>query len=341
LRAAREPVEILLVERRADYRCGGTAYHRDGNPWDHVFNIQAGRMSVFREDVDDFLNWANYEAIREDWPEPWCAIQFVESGPAPRRIYQWYLEDRLAQASLEAFAGVELTEAVGEVIDVRAADSRITVVIEEPADGDLDGNLPPPATRREIAADHVVLSTGLEVKTPGFAAQVLSHPAFVREPYSRAGIERILESSPGDTILVVGSVLSAYDAAALLLRRGHWGKIYLVSRSGMTLRTYPLHHQHEVIQLPPPELSWYDDGVEGFVRRARAQWKAACSEVLRARPDIDPAVVPERVAKAWEPYVSAVLDQIPTSDLQELLTDHSTILATARVGAMGYTTELV
>ena len=46
---ARDPLEVVLLERRDDYRYAGVAYHRDGNPWDHVFNVQAGRMSAFRE----------------------------------------------------------------------------------------------------------------------------------------------------------------------------------------------------------------------------------------------------------------------------------------------------
>lgn len=70
LRFARSPLEIVLLERHSAYRSAGVAYHRDGNPWDHVFNIQAGRMSVFREDVLDFVRWANHEADRRDWPEP-------------------------------------------------------------------------------------------------------------------------------------------------------------------------------------------------------------------------------------------------------------------------------
>lgn len=67
LRFARRPLEVVLLERRSEYRSAGVAYHRQGNPWDHVFNIQAGRMSVFREDVLDFVRWANSEADRRDW----------------------------------------------------------------------------------------------------------------------------------------------------------------------------------------------------------------------------------------------------------------------------------
>ena len=53
LQFAREPLQVVLIERRPEYRNAGVAYHRAGNHWHHVFNIQAGRMSAFREDVDD------------------------------------------------------------------------------------------------------------------------------------------------------------------------------------------------------------------------------------------------------------------------------------------------
>jgi uncharacterized NAD(P)/FAD-binding protein YdhS len=85
LQFAREPVQIVLIERRAEYRNAGPAYHREGNHWHHVFNIQAGRMSMFREDVDDFVNWANHEADRTGWPPQWRDFTFTESGPSPRR----------------------------------------------------------------------------------------------------------------------------------------------------------------------------------------------------------------------------------------------------------------
>ena len=58
LQFAREPVEIVLIERRSEYRNAGPAYHRESNHWHHVFNIQAGRMSAFREDGG--LGWGDH-----------------------------------------------------------------------------------------------------------------------------------------------------------------------------------------------------------------------------------------------------------------------------------------
>ena len=78
---ARGPLEVVLLERRDDYRYAGVAYHRDGNPWDHVFNVQAGRMSAFREDVLDFIHWANTEADRSGWPRAVVRRRVRRAGP--------------------------------------------------------------------------------------------------------------------------------------------------------------------------------------------------------------------------------------------------------------------
>ena len=328
LQFAREPVEIVLLERRGEYRHAGVAYHRESNHWNHVFNIQAGRMSAFREDVDDFIAWANHEADRSEWPPEWRDFTFTESGPAPRRIYPDYLSARLAQAAREAMDGVTLVEIDGEAVDLDVYADHVDVVLDRH-----------PTTLR---ADHVVLATGLERKYPVFADAVMEHPSFVRHPYSPAGTERILGLPKNAVVAIVGTLLSAYDSVALLLRHGHTGKIHMISGSGLTLRTYPPDHRHRVIDVPPPQL--IDDVYEGpetLVLRAKGEWERACRTVLREHPEISASVVSEHVAKAWEPYLPDILARIPSADLRALLDRYGSLLAILRVGVMSYTTELV
>lgn len=327
LQFAREPVEIVLLERRTEYRQAGVAYHPDSNHWQHVFNIQAGRMSAFREDVDDFVAWLNHEADRTGWAPEWREFVFTESGPAPRRVYQDYLADRLAQAAREAMDGVTLVEADGEAVDLDVHADHVDVVVDRPSG---------PVT---IRADHVVLATGLEQKRPAFAAEVLDHPAFVSHPYSAAGTARILAVRPDASVAIVGSVLSAYDSTALLLRRGHTGRIHLISGSGLTLRTYPVDHRHRVVDLPPPRLPY--DGREEFVGRVRDEWERACRLLVDRHPEISLSVVAEHVSKAWEPHLPDILARIPSAELRALLDRYNSLLATLRVGIMAYTAETV
>jgi uncharacterized NAD(P)/FAD-binding protein YdhS len=333
LQFAREPAEIVLIERRADYRNAGPAYDRDSNHWHHVFNIQAGRMSAFREDVDDFVNWANHEADRDGWPAEWRDVTFTEPGPAPRRIYPGYLADRLAQAAREALDGVTLTEADGEVVDLAVRGTHVDVVIEDRSE---------PAGRATLAADHVILATGLERRYPAFAAGVLDHPAFVREPYSADGIERILAVPPGAEVAIVGTLLSAYDSAGLLLRRGHTGKIHMISRSGSSLWTYPAEHRHRVLTLPPPRRGGDAyDGREDFVRYFCRELQRARAIAAREHPDESPVVLTERVLKAWEPHLPEILARVPPEDLRALLDSYGSMVASLRVGVMPYTAGIV
>jgi uncharacterized NAD(P)/FAD-binding protein YdhS len=326
LRFARRPVEIVLLERRSDYRSAGIAYHRDGNPWDHVFNIQAGRMSVFREDVLDFVHWANTEADRRGWPAPWAGLEFAEQGPAPRRIFQDYLNDRLAEAAREAAPGVVLVEEDGEAVDVDVRPSGADVTVRRAS---ADGREP---ECEVMPADHVVLATGLELKEPPFATEVLTHPSFVRNPYSAAGVRKLTELPPEATVAIVGTVLSAYDSAGLLLRQGHTGPIHLISRSGTIFRTYPDGHEHDVLPLPCPKSLLEPYGSrEGFLARVRNEWETACASVVRHHPEVAPAVVAERVAKAWEPYLPEIIERIPSAELRSLLDEFSTAIAAFRV----------
>ncbi|MFJ6211920.1 FAD/NAD(P)-binding protein [Streptomyces sp. NPDC092296] len=343
LHFARSPLEIVLLERRPDYRSAGVAYHRDGNPWEHVFNIQAGRMSVFREDVLDFVRWANLEADRRDWPTPWAESKFVEHGPAPRRIFQDYLHDRLAEARRESYPGVVLVEADGEAVDmdVRAQGAEVTVgrLSASGLDGLRAGPVPGTTV---LSADHVVLATGLELRDPPFATEVAEHGSFVRNPYSAAGVRKLAALPPDATVAIVGSVLSAYDSAGLLLRNGHTGPIHLVSRSGTIFRTYPGGHQHGVLRLPRPAalLQPYRNREE-FLARVRAEWQTACSMVEEEHADVDPVIVAERVSKAWEPYLPEAIEHIPTAELRRLLDDFGTAIAALRVGAMEYTMAVI
>jgi hypothetical protein len=187
-----------------------------------------------------------------------------------------------------------------------------------------------------------VLATGLETKYPAFATEVLEHPAFVRSPYSKDGIERVLTVRKDGVVAVIGTLLSAYDSATLLLRQGHEGPIHLISGSGLTPRTYPPNHRHQVLELPAPQLlgDTYE-GREEFIRRFREEWDRACAALTSEHPEVPLVVVTERVAKSWEPYLPAILRRIPTDELRALLDSYGSLLAVLRVSAMAYTTNIV
>jgi hypothetical protein len=51
--------------------------------------------------------------------------------------------------------------------------------------------------------------------------------------------------------------------------------------------------------------------------------------------------VTERVLKAWEPYLPAILARVPSGDLRHLLDTYGSRVASLRVGVMPYTAEIV
>ncbi|WP_030338447.1 FAD/NAD(P)-binding protein [Streptomyces sp. NRRL S-1022] len=119
LHFADAPLEICLIEREEGYRYGGIAFGWASTNWEHMLNIQAGRITLRRERPEDFLEWANGEADRSDWPQKWQYHTFGVACVVPRRIFRQYLAERLRDAAADAHAEVTLRELTGEVIDVR------------------------------------------------------------------------------------------------------------------------------------------------------------------------------------------------------------------------------
>lgn len=326
LRDASAPVKVQLWERRAEFRNAGPAYHRDGNPWEHIFNIQAGRMSLFREDTTDFIEWANTEADRSEWPAQWRRETFYEHSAAPRRLFHDYLETRLAEAVEQASTGVLFEPIDAEAIDLDQDGPRIRVQGLNLTES--------PATFSKVASC-VVLATGLELRDPPYADRVRGHSGFVREPYSKEGREALELLSSDGTVVIVGSVLSAYDTVNYLIARGHEGDIFMVSGSGSSLRSYPEDHLHDVVSLPAPTFEAVDlVSVDTIVNAVKREWTQANALAHRLYPSLHPAVLSERVAKAWEPHIPEVLSRIDDQDLRHLLNEYGTEIATLRVGAM-------
>lgn len=336
LRFATQPVEIVLLERQKEHRHAGVAYHAAGNPWGHVFNIQAGRMSAFREDVDDFLNWANGEADRSTWSTEWRDVTFFESDPAPRRLYADYLAQRLKEAAGEACNGVVLVEADGEIVDLTPSAAGVTAVVENLAWPGKE----PALGSTTLDADHVILATGPELRHPRYAEAVLDHPSYIRLPYTSDGVERIRTLPPRAVVAIIGTMLSAYDFAALLLRQGHTGTIYMMSPSSLTPRTYPADHQHGVLAIPAPDID-VERGSATLAGQLEAEWLRACLFVAGQHPEVHPAVISERIAKSWEMHLPEIIRNVSAEDLQSLLAKYGSRIATLRVSAMSYTTAIV
>lgn len=204
-------VEVVLVERRPVVG-PGVAYERDVDT--HLLNTRAAGISAVCGDKTHFYRWllANEQLWRPSFPN----LRLAPTAFLPRGLFGLYLRDFAAQTERRARdGGIGWTMIGGEVVDIAREHGRMRAWT---ADGE------------QIAADVVALCTGNAVLDP--FPHFAGRPTYFASPYPTAKI--LAAVAPSDDVLVVGSRLSAIDAAIALLEDERFrGRIKLVSRGGM------------------------------------------------------------------------------------------------------------
>ena len=242
LAAARPSWTIILIER--DGRAGrGVAYGACGPQ--HILNVPVARMEVGLN--PRFADWIRLrpahlaEALAENGGN-------LDASFVPRRLFGDYLEEQVLRAmQLGRQGGIRRVH--GEAMKITATPR--LVVLD-------DG--------RVLDVDIVVLATGQEAAV--FPLPVKTGPNVIADPWSPGVLDAI---SPRQTVLLLGSGLTAVDTILSLRARGHVGTIHIVSRHGL------LPHRHHsggswgpVLQ---PGVSPKDAlrNVRAHVRKAEAQ----------------------------------------------------------------------
>lgn len=195
-----------LVERNGGQVARGVAYgtaHAE-----HLLNVRAGNMSAMPDDPGHFVRWLEHRALGD-------RTTFV-----PRRVYGAYLADLLAEARAANPGRLTLVE--GEAVGLDRAEAGWRLAL---ADG------------RSLAADTAVLALGnLPPHTPaGLDPAALPPGTYLPDPWSgdvAAGL------GPDDTIVLVGSGLTAIDVALTLDTAGFRGRIAAISRRGLAPRRH-------------------------------------------------------------------------------------------------------
>jgi uncharacterized NAD(P)/FAD-binding protein YdhS len=202
---------------------------------EHLLNVHARRMSPFVDDPGHFARW-------------FVARGGHEEGFAPRMAYGEYL------AGLIATAGDGLEIVRGEAVDV-APGERICL-----ADG------------RTIAADAVILAPGNfpPATPPGIDPAALG-ALWIGDPWAGG-----MPAGLGDdeTILLVGTGLTAVDVAMTLETTGYRGRIIALSRRGLLPRPHGPHEENAAPAIGLPK------SCAALVRHVRAQgrelgWRGA------------------------------------------------------------------
>jgi uncharacterized NAD(P)/FAD-binding protein YdhS len=206
---------------------------------EHLLNVPARRMSAFPDDPDHFARW--YAERSGGRAEDY----------APRMLFGDYMVERLR-------AGGERLEMVrGEAVDVEAG----AVVL---------------AGGRRIEAEAVVLAPGnLPPATPrGIDAEALG-TIWRGDPWASGLADGL---SDGSTVLLLGTGLTAIDAALTLEANGFRGSILAVSRRGLAPRA---HAAPEPMGAPAADA---EPSCVPLLRRFRARaaevgWRSAVQEL--------------------------------------------------------------
>jgi uncharacterized NAD(P)/FAD-binding protein YdhS len=259
-------VSVVIVEPRE--RLGiGVAYATDC-PW-HVLNVPAANMSALAGEPDHFVRWLRERGERYD------ATSFV-----PRATYGEYL------TSIAALAA----DASGS----RWRHARATVC-DAAHDGDGDGVVVTLSTDERIVADALVLALGNgEPRAWPYVDERCRDTATFFDSAWRPGA--LTACDPSQDILLIGSGLTAIDAALALRHSGHRGTVHMVSRRGLMPRAHRAPSVKARASVRPPAL-------RASVRATRA----AAHDFARASGDWRPAVDGMRGAtnELWQSLTTA------------------------------------
>ena len=205
---------------------------------EHLLNVPARRMSAFGDDPDHFTRW--FADQRGGTDEDF----------APRMLYGDYLAGLLAEADVQIVRD--------EAVDV-APDGTVRL-----------------ATGTTLPADTVVLAPGnFRPATPRGIEPAALGALWADDPWAAGVIEGL---TGGDTILLLGTGLTAVDVALTLDATGYRGRIVALSRRGLAPRS---HGPREPMVAPREDLA---PNCTAMLRRGRERseevgWRSAVHEL--------------------------------------------------------------
>lgn len=280
LKSANRPLIIKLIERRHDMG-KGIAYST--NTTNHLLNVSAGKMSAFLNDPGHLLRWLNYNysELATFLPANLNASSFI-----PRQIYGLYIQSILEEAEATASSLVRLERVIDEVVAVEPHTKGATVFL---------------GSSRIIMADKIVLALGNAPAAPSFSQPSEDH-FYLHNAWSS---ETLADLAPDAPVLLIGTGLTMVDMVVSLSDRNHQGKIYAVSRRGLS----PLQHQSTK---PYPAFLTPDTAkrtVRGLLRQIRKEVETAAEQGYDWRAVID----------SLRPITQALWQQLPRREQRRFL----------------------
>ncbi|OAA35845.1 pyridine nucleotide-disulfide oxidoreductase family protein [Beauveria brongniartii RCEF 3172] len=188
--------EIVIIETR-DVLGPGLAFSTDCHGT--ILNMHSDTMGIYHGNPRDYTQW------RES----------LKDGPFPSRVdYGKYLQERWIIAIEEArVLGITITTVQASATDIdKAGDTAYKITLN---------------TQTTLTAHSVVLALGNF--TGSANSHLLGKAGYFPNPWPTTQLKSI---PPTAHVLIVGSRLSAVDAALYLSDNGHQGAITFMSRSG-------------------------------------------------------------------------------------------------------------
>lgn len=242
---------VTLIERHNDMLARGIAYSAADSS--HLLNVRAGGMSAFPDVPNHFVDW-----LQVNVPE--AAAE--GHGCFARRIdYGRYLEEQLRSAQWAS--DERLTILKGEVVSLASPPQTKPVV--KLADGSC------------VTGDSLVIAVGnLPSHTPdGLDPDTLPNGVYAPDPWASDVAAGLTDD---DQVLLLGTGLTAIDAALLLDGQNFGGKIIAASRRGLSPRRHDDHPRAAGLSERPR------GSVSSLTRQVRTRtasvgWRVAIDEI--------------------------------------------------------------
>jgi uncharacterized NAD(P)/FAD-binding protein YdhS len=275
------PLKIVLLEQRGSVG-EGLAYSTREDC--HLLNVPAGRMSAWPDRPADFLNWAQARDSKI------TADDFL-----PRQWYGEYIRQTLRHAAETAPGPVQFAVAYDEV-------KRIT---RHPEGGwllNLARGTPLRATAVVLGVGHRAPSDPLRTKWTGPRAH------FIADPWKVFAMNAV---RPDDSVLILGTGLTAVDALMSLIARGHRGKVTLLSRRGL------LPQPHLAGHATPMDLTaMVKELIAGESLHALTLYRQLRKQIAEAQSKGTPW---QSVTDGLRPHIAALWRAMPVTERRRFL----------------------
>lgn len=279
LKTATQPLTIKLIERSRNIG-KGIAYSTENSC--HLLNVSAGNMSAFPHDPGHLLRWLNHNQTEL---APFLTDEVNASTFIPRQVYAFYIQSVLEEAEATAPSYVQLERFTDECVAIDPDTKGATVSLR---------------SGRSFPADKVVLALGNSPAAPPKSKE--SNQDYLRNAWSADALADLDLDAP---VLLVGTGLTMVDMVLSLHDRQHRGKIYTISRRGLSPQ------QHQGTKPYPPFLTpeTAPKTIRELVRRIRTEVKTAVDQGYDWRSVID----------GLRPITQKLWQQLPIQEQQRFL----------------------